>query len=298
LAEAPVGYQVEAFTASDGYCIRYRHYLVKTPTEVSPRANVVCVHGIQSHAGWYSHSCTELSRAGFQVFFLDRRGSGINEAQRGDTPSFRRLLGDIYEFLRQLRPSPTPAIPVFLLGISWGGKLVAAFQRFQPGQVAGLILLCPGLFPRVRPALVERLRIAWSRLTSPTRLFPIPLNDPELFTTNAAWQRFIQEDPLSLRQATARLLVESIRLDYYVRFVPRSVNIPVLVMLAERDRIIDNVLTRRFVEKFATADKEIIEYAGAAHTLEFEPAPSRFLADLRDWLDRHTVSMTGRTAPC
>ena len=50
------------------------------------------MHGIQSHAGWYEHSCRRLSEVGFAVSFLDRRGSGQNTEGRGDTPSFRRLL--------------------------------------------------------------------------------------------------------------------------------------------------------------------------------------------------------------
>src|SRR5262249_34494128 len=155
----------------------------------TPRAHVVCVHGIQSHGGWYEGSCTRLAQAGFAVYFLDRRGSGLNPQQRGDAPSFRRLLDDLAEVLPPLRGSR----PVFLAGISWGGKLAAALQRRHPGLVDGLALLCPGFCPRVGPSFLQRLAILWSRLTAPTRLFPIPLNDPELFTASPAWQRFIQE---------------------------------------------------------------------------------------------------------
>jgi len=43
-----------------------------------------------------------------------------------------------------------------------------------------------------------------------------------------------------VRQATARLLAHSVRLDGYLRFVPKHVTVPVLLLLAGRDRIIDN----------------------------------------------------------
>jgi alpha-beta hydrolase superfamily lysophospholipase len=85
-------------------------------------------------------------------------------------------------------------------------------------------------------------------------------------------------------------LIESVRLDYYLRLLPRHANLPVLLMLAGGDRIIDNVKTRRFVEAFESPDKEIREYPGAGHTLEFEPDPSRFIGDLREWLVRHCGS--------
>jgi alpha-beta hydrolase superfamily lysophospholipase len=277
---------VETHTAGDGYCWHYRRYT--PPSEVTPRGHVVCLHGIQSHGGWYQHSCTEISRAGFLVYFLDRRGSGMNERERGDTPSFHRLVDDLAEFIKPLKsPGSSPLRPVFLLAISWGGKLALALQRAYPGPVDGVLLLCPGFFPRVRPSRRERLAIAWSRLAAPRRLFPIPLDDPELFTATPNWQRFLREDPLSLHQATARFLIESARLDRSLRTVPVLVQVPVLLLLAERDRIIDNALTRRYVEQFATRDKEIIEYPGAAHTLEFEPNPAIFIRDIQHWLNRH-----------
>ncbi|HWG41854.1 MAG TPA: alpha/beta hydrolase, partial [Gemmataceae bacterium] len=58
---------------------------------------------------------------------------------------------------------------------------------------------------------------------------------------------------------------------------------------AEHDRITDNTRTRAFVERFPAADKEVHEYAGAHHTLEFESDPEPFLGDLLRWLDRQIV---------
>jgi len=308
LAEAACS--IESFTAGDGYRWQYRHYVPESP----PRARLVCVHGIQSHGGWYVHSCSRLRDAGFEVFFLDRRGAGLNQEKRGDTPGFRWLLSDISEFIETLRgrredASRNSRLKQFLLGISWGGKLAAGlvrrdFQKWQSGYVDrksllvdGLILLCPGFFPIVGPSLRQRLAIAWARAFKPRRRFPVPLDDPELFTATPRWIQFIREDPLSLREATARFLVESVRLDAYLRLVGRYIRIPVLLLLAEKDRIIDNWRTRRLIERFptpligtdpaSTRDTEIIEYPGAHHTLEFEPEPERFIRDLVSWLERH-----------
>ncbi len=175
---------------------------------------------------------------------------------------------------------------MFLLAISWGGKLAVAFQRWHPGLVDGIVLLCPGFFPRVSPPWTQRLRIAGARLVAPRRRFAIPLNDPELFTASPEWRRFIAEDPLSLHEATARFLIESVRLDRCVRSAGRFVHVPVLLLLAEHDRIIDNARTRAYVKRFAAADKQIITYDGAHHTLEFEPEPDYIIDDIRLWLEQ------------
>src|SRR5262249_51341393 len=150
-------------------------------------------------------------------------------------------------------------------GISWGGKLALALEMRHSGLIQGLALLCPGLYPRVRSPFIERIKIGLSGIINPTRYFPIPLSDPELFTQSRKWQEFIRTDPLSLREATARLMVASVRLDYQLRRSAAQIKVPVLLLLAGRDRIIDNVKTRRFVETLASTDKEIVEYREAAH---------------------------------
>jgi len=278
---------IRTHVASDGYRWQYRHYDPPGP----PRGRVVCVHGIQSHGGWYDHSCRRLAGAGFAVSFLDRRGAGLNEQDRGDAPSFRRLIDDIAEFLQSQAQGLQP---VFLVAISWGGKLAAALQRRHPGLVDGLALLCPGFRARVRPPFRDRLGIVWAYLTARRKLFPVPLNDPELFTASPQWQQFIRDDPLAVRQATARFLAHSARLDGYLRFVPVHVTVPVLLLLAGQDRIIDNARTRRFVESFTAPDKTIIEYPEAHHTLEFEPRPHRYLDDLIGWLERQVITVSSR----
>jgi alpha-beta hydrolase superfamily lysophospholipase len=288
--DANSAFSLQTYTVSDGYRCHYRDY----PAAGALRGRVVFVHGIQSHAGWYEHSCRRLAEAGFAVSFLDRRGSGRNTEARGDTPSFRRLLDDIAEFLRPLRQQE-PELPLFLAGISWGGKPVTALQRRHPGLADGLALLCPGFRPRVSPSRKERLAILWSRLTAPRHLFPVPLSDPQLFTATPHWQEFIRDDPLSIRQATARFFVESVRLDLYLRFAVSRIRLPVLLLLAEHDRIIDNTRTRAFVERFPAIDKEVREYAGAHHTLEFEVDPEPFITDLLRWLKRVTTNHTNNT---
>ncbi|MGH9677067.1 MAG: serine aminopeptidase domain-containing protein, partial [Candidatus Acidiferrum sp.] len=100
---------LESHVAGDGYRWQYRRY---QPCGTA-QANVVCLHGIQSHAGWYESSCRQIAEAGYQVDFLDRRGSGVNQEARGDAPSFRRLLDDIAEHLLALRAA-NPERPTVL----------------------------------------------------------------------------------------------------------------------------------------------------------------------------------------
>ncbi|HKB05789.1 MAG TPA: alpha/beta hydrolase, partial [Gemmataceae bacterium] len=158
-------------------------------------------------------------------------------------------------------------------------------QYRHPGLVDDLALLCPGFFPKLRPGFFQRLWIGRCAFRDPKRRFPIPLNDPTLFTESESWREFLRNDPLALHEATARMMFLSNSLDIYLRRAKRRVKVPTLLMLAERDRIIDNAKTRRFVEKFP-GPKEVIEYSGAHHTLEFEPDGHSFVDDLLEWMEK------------
>jgi alpha-beta hydrolase superfamily lysophospholipase len=268
-------------TASDGYRWHYRRFA--PPAE--PIGRVIFLHGIQSHGGWYPRSSSQIAAAGYEVFFLERRGCGLNIEQRGDLASFRRALDDIAEFVKAL-PADKPRI---MAAISWGGKLGVGFQYRHPGLVDGLALLCPGFFPKIRSRIFERLWIGHCNFHDPARMFPIPLSDPTLFTESEKWREFLRNDPLALHEATARMLFQSNALDIYLRRAWRWVKAPTLLMLAEHDRIIINAKTLKYFNKFR-CEKEIIVYPGAQHTLEFEPEGHPFVNDLLAWMGRLVTS--------
>lgn len=267
--------------ASDGYEFLVRRY----PAAGRPRSRLVMLHGIRSHGGWYTRSCQRFAEAGHEVHFLDRRGAGANTSRRGDTPNFRRLLDDVADYVATERRA-RPWLPTVLVGISWGGKLAVGLQYRRPGLTQGMVLVAPGLKPIVNPPLAQRLRIFLASRLRPTKPFPIPLNDPELFTTDPAAQRFIETDRFGLRQATARFLYQSFALDVYLRRAVRRVQVPTLLLLAGTDRVISNERTRKLVHRFPSRDNRVIDYPGAGHTLEFESPAHPWVGDVLKWLER------------
>jgi alpha-beta hydrolase superfamily lysophospholipase len=271
--------ELHSFRASDGYLFYYRHFRPLGPI----RARLVFVHGIRSHGAWYSRSSEHFANAGIEIFFLDRRGAGLNTTYRGDTPNFRRLLDDVSEFIQTLREE-SGWLPFFLAGISWGGKLAVGLPYRKPGLIDGLVLLCPGLVPKVAPAFIQRARIALARVFRPKKFFPIPLNETELFTSSEHWQKYIESEPHGLRTATARFLFSSFSLDIYLRRAANHVTMPTFLALAQNDRIIDNSRTRAFVSGFP-CELFITEYTDAHHTLEFEPNAHPWMADILKWIE-------------
>jgi len=273
-------FEIASFVTSGGYKLHYRHF---QPVGMS-KGTIVFIHGIQSHGGWYETSCKKFAQAGYRVLFLDRRGSGLNEVSRGDSPSFRTLLDDLKEFLQYQRKEIAGATPLILGAISWGGKIAFGLEIRIANLVDGFILLAPGFCPKVHPTRKERFFIALGSLFSPRRLFNIPLNDPELFTSNPAAQKFLKEDPLALRKATARFLLDSVRLDFYLRIFRTKISKPILLLIAGQDKIIDNEKTIAFVKRFASGSLTVKKYPEAHHTFEFEPEPQKHIEEIEEWL--------------
>ena len=133
---------IRDLVASDGYRVHFRHWNPES-FGIPCRGIVIALHGIQSHSGWYDYSSRRMTEAGLAVYFADRRGSGLNGAQRGHAAHAMRLVNDVRALrllaIAETAPLATPPLPVTLLGISWGGKIAAAtaalfpeeFQRFS-----------------------------------------------------------------------------------------------------------------------------------------------------------------------
>lgn len=285
--------ETRTFTASDGYPLHCRFW---RPKETDVVARILVLHGIQSHAGWYEALGRTLAEQGIETAMPDRRGSGENASDRGHARSPGQLLDDIDCVYRAWRESSgDSAFAPFLGGISWGGKLAVASAATRPGQWAGLALIAPGLFAKVRPPFSMQIRIALAALIRPRKQFPIPLADPALFTSDPHWQKFIATDEPTLHDASARFFVTSRIFDLRLRRYARRIGCPVLLQLAGADRIVNNGRTRDYVTSMKPAKSTILEYPGAHHTLEFEggEVSRRYAEDLAAWIKGEAITSAG-----
>lgn len=237
------------------------------------RAPVVYLHGIQSHPGWFVGSGAALGRWGWEVWQVTRRGSGGNRRNRGDARSMRELLNDV-ETASRLAMQETGSDRIHLIGVSWGGKLAGCYagSPVRTVRLASLTLIAPGIVPRVDVTPSVKLAIGLSLLLCPGKRFDIPLNDVELFTDNETMREYLRGDRNRLHRATGRFFYVSRALDRMLQRPPRRIDFPVTLILATRDRIVDNGRTQEQVTRLAGDMLEIVQLEGA-HTLEFESDP-------------------------
>lgn len=247
------------------------------------QGGVLFIHGIQSHCGWFEASGARLAEAGFTVLQPDRRGSGRNGRDKGHAESAAQLIDDAFACLDVLAEE-TGAGRHHLVGVSWGGKLVAAMHVTRPERTASLTLVTPGLFPIVGVSKSEMFRIGMSMVAAPDRLYDIPLNDPELFTSVPERIEYLRQDPYQIHQATAGFYLASRRMDKISLKLGKAPPVPTLLMLAADEHIIDNQKTGAFIRELNWANTAITTYRRSRHALEFDPDREAYLDDLCLWI--------------
>jgi acylglycerol lipase len=266
-------------TAGDGvrlHCLHWRSE--RSP----PSAVVVFLHGIASHAGWFTETAADLNDHGVEVYGLDRRGSGRSGGPRGHLDRYERALDDV-EQLVGLVAADHPGTPLFLAASSWAAKLGVVYAAQRAGPLSGLLLLGPGLLPTVNLSPWRRARVVAGHLLRPTAYLPIPLT-PEQYTANPPYRDFIRADPLRLLEATSRFFWETARLDRRRRRDAARLALPVLLLQGDDDQMVDVPATRRWFAGLGGENKTYRAYPGAGHTLDFEPDRGRYLADMLAWL--------------
>jgi alpha-beta hydrolase superfamily lysophospholipase len=273
------GAESRFLTASDGVRLHYLHWSSRPSP---PWAVLIFLHGIASHAGWFGETAAHLNEHAVAVYGPDRRGSGRSGGPRGHLARYERALDDLEQMV-QLVASEHPGTPVFLAASSWAAKLAVVYVAQRPGPLSGLVLLAPGLRPRVKVSPGFRFRVLVGHLVTPMAYLPIPLT-PEQYTANPPYLDVIRADPLRLLEATTRFFWEGVRLDRWGRRAAARLGLPLLVLHGEDDAMMNVPKMRRWFERLGAQDKTYRAYPGVGHGLDFAPDRAEYLADLLGWL--------------
>jgi len=103
-----------------------------------PERVLLLVHGLAEHSGRYEHVGAWFAARGCVVHAYDQQGHGKSAGIRGHVRRFSDYLDDLELMLRFVRERH-PELPVFLVGHSMGGLVVASFARERGPEVAGAV---------------------------------------------------------------------------------------------------------------------------------------------------------------
>ncbi|HEY9680939.1 MAG TPA: alpha/beta fold hydrolase [Oculatellaceae cyanobacterium] len=243
------------------------------------RCVILYLHGIEGHSQWFEPTAKVLRESGVTIYATDRRGAGLNTAHRGDIPDLKTFLCDVEMMLRKI-DLMHPGKPIVLFANCWSAKAAAVLanrahrysDKKPPVKLAGLIMTCPAIVTKADFDPFTKLKIAFCTFASERlkqRLWPIPLTT-EMLTDNPVYKQYLEEDPLRLKYATARFFRETFILGLLAQLVARSIEIPLLVLQAENDQIVDIERLSAWFQAVGSKDKQWKLFARSAHSLDFD----------------------------
>jgi alpha-beta hydrolase superfamily lysophospholipase len=271
----------EYFASHDGLRLHAQWWL----PEGEPVAVVAIVHGIMEHGGRYARLAEDLNRRGYAVCALDLRGHGRSEGDRGMVRKFDDYFGDVEAFLDQVE-ARLPDKPVFLLGHSMGGAVVALLGIVRPPKVQGLILSAPavlvggGVFPVLRH-LAALASMIWPTLRVMRMGCRFISRDPAVVEA-------FRNDPLVYHgRFPVRTGAEILQAAKRIQAGAHRIDLPLLVLHGTGDIVTDHRGSRLLVARAGSADKTLHLYTGLYHEIFSEPERAQVVADLLAWLDGH-----------
>ena len=266
-------------TAPDGTTLFTRRWTPDLPT----RAIVALVHGVHEHSGRYAYLASALMTRGIAVRALDLRGHGQSDGARGQVESFDDYVADVRPFVGEVVAGAD--VPVFLMGHSMGGLVVAAtvVARGTEG-LAGVVLSSPALQVDA-PPLLRRLAPHVARWFPDRAVTRVNLDHLSRDPTVA---RAYRDDPHTIKRGVlARLGFEIVTTADHVRQHPDAFDGPLYLFHGTQDRLTNPDGSRWLAAHAASDDVTLHIWEGFYHESLNEPERDEVIAALGDWLDAH-----------
>lgn len=267
-------------SSADGKAIFVRDWPLAEALMEQPRQGVVIMHGLGEHCGRYAHVARFFNTLGFVVRTYDHRGHGQSDGGSGDVPDSMCLLRDAQMVISDF--SQSLAGPPILLGHSMGGLFAARYALEQLSPLRALILSSPALAIRMSSLQHGLLKVASSLI--PGVGLPNGLQTRYLSHDGEVVLAY-QNDALVHTRLSARLLTSMLQAMDYCHTHAAELNIPLLMMVAEDDHLVDPAGSRRFLEKLDASRFSAHFYPGFYHEIFNELDATQVFDDLRTWLE-------------
>jgi alpha-beta hydrolase superfamily lysophospholipase len=248
----------------------------------APEAALIIVHGLGGHSDRYQECAGRWSGRGISCYAPDLPGFGHADGPKGDLDSFAVVTGVLEALLARV-VAENSRRPVFLLGESMGGVVLADFVAGHPGLASGLVLVAPSFQDRLNVPLWKKAEAFLNVLVRRRKYYDVPWT-PESFTRDPAVIDMLNADPLEVRRVTGQFYYAYLPVAKRAREAAPRLPLPLLVLLPGNDLMIDSNVTRDWFDLVPDGRKTLREYPGYYHALLLERDRGPILDDVADWI--------------
>ncbi len=270
------------FTTSDGIEIFYRRWRRDDDKDDARRGTVICAHGLGEHSGRYDHVARFFNELGCSFAALDHRGHGRSGGKRGHVNRFSQYIDDLDQFV-SLVLDDEGETECWLLGHSLGGLIALNYTLDYAKRLHGTMVSSPALglaleIPKGKLLIGRLFSVLIPTLTVTNEIDPEDVShDPEVV---AAYE----SDELVHDVVTTRFYTEFRRAMERAMQRAGEVAVPILMMQAGADKLVDAAATQRFYDRIQYDDKRFERFEGFYHELFNETERERVFETVRYWL--------------
>lgn len=251
-------------------------------TMPDPEAVLLLIHGLGAHSERWNFLAEFFLTNGISSYALELRGFGETEGLKGHVGSFNVYYDDILN-LRDIILKENPNKKIFLLGESMGGLISFMEVLRESAFFDGLICLVPAFGSRMKLSYIEYADIFVSCLFRPKKQFNMPFSS-DMCTRDKEYSKVMEDDPREHRVASAKLLCEIINAQVRSMFLKSKIKVPVLFMLAGKDKLTDPGMARKIFKRLGADDRKIVEYPDMYHSLTIDFGKEHVFGDILGWL--------------
>jgi acylglycerol lipase len=248
------------------------------------KAVALLVHGLGAHSGWFEAFGRQLKVRRVYAVSFDHVGFGKQKTR--SFSGYTDWLDDLIQVFDHLRAS-NPNKPIYLMGNSMGALLsLVSTEHIEPD---GLVLLSPGFdgCPQTFTT-IYRVMTVIKAILKPEAEVALPYN-AELVSRDVATRTWITNDPEGRFKVPGKMLLALLKLSNAVKHKARTVRMPVLMITAGLDRIVNNPVNVAFFEKLSAPSKKAKIFDEAFHDLMFDPVIDEVADEVVHWMSEHTL---------
>ncbi|NDF49990.1 MAG: alpha/beta hydrolase [Betaproteobacteria bacterium] len=259
------------------------------------RGVVLMVHGLGEHMGRYSQTAQVLQQEGWICVGYDHLGHGLSEGDRGKIPFSDALVEGLVHVAQHViaeMPSKIAQdLPLILLGHSMGGLVVVqaiAKARDRMPDICAAVLSAPAL--GIFLSTSEKWLLHCIPLLFPNLCLANKIDTSTLCRDRAVVERY-NKDPLVHRKISLRLAAWMFHASQQIDQCARDWSIPVLLLLAGKDELVDNNSARRFAQQLSAELVAVDNEPEMLHEVLNDPEKGRVLNRIADWMDLAVTSL-------
>jgi lysophospholipase len=277
-----------------GLTLRYGHWQGHS---TAPRGTVLLLQGRGEFMEKYDETIEELCSRGMDVVGFDWRGQGLSDrclagSNNGLTPYYDHCVDDLDIVIKHVIASLNPG-SLYVLAHSMGGHIALRYLYRHALSIAGCVLTAPMIDITTRPVpgivarWVCRLQVKCGRGSVPVGgarqydSYRIGFKGNRLTSDRKRFehtQRLVAENPrLASGYVSYGWLADTFdSIDVLKRAgFAESLNVPLLVVMAQKDRVVSNAAIHAFVQHVPKA--HLIGIEGSRHEILQEEDARRAL---------------------